>query len=263
LKTKAVFSSLISIVISIYFRIALIECDQVSTGAGRFHGAAFFTLLIILFSPMLLSAEEIVLSVQDFTVESERQEYTHIGKGVSRLVAMELRKAENITIVEREKLKKVLDEQRLSLSGLTEEDELMRIGRLLTADYLVLGDIIEMAGPVMIYMRMVDARTGEVVLQEEIVEELDAYDYIASSLARSVIEELDPENETAVYYLAKQVIKTAKYRFLPEPYYFFENPAVLGGIETDVVYFNLINTASVVWTGIILIEKTGPQGFFI
>ena len=78
-------------------------------GSGRLRGATIFTILIILFFPILLGAEEIVLSVQDFTVESERQEYTHIGKGVSRLVAMELRKAENITIVEREKLKKVLD----------------------------------------------------------------------------------------------------------------------------------------------------------
>jgi len=267
-------------------------------GSGRLRGATIFTILIILFFPILLGAEEIVLSVQDFTVESERQEYTHIGKGVSRLVAMELRKAENITIVEREKLKKVLDEQRLSLSGLTEEDELIRIGRLLTADYLVLGDIIDMAGPVMIYMRLVDVRTGELVLQDEIVEELDAYDYIASSLARSVIEEfgrqpepstmekivrreekkeaavitlsrgidaydredvstakreleevkvLDPENETADYYLAKLVINTAKYRFLPEPYYFFENPAALGGIGTDVVLYNQTNSAGQGW----------------
>jgi TolB-like protein len=259
-------------------------------------------LLLVLFVPGLtvLSAENVAVSVYDFSVESEKPEYTHIGKGVSRLVAMELRKADNVTLIEREKLNAILEEQRFALSGMADEETLMEIGKLLTADYLVLGEIIDMAGPVLVTVRMVDAGTGEVVWDGSLTEELEAYDYIGSYFATSILEEfgteaeestvkkvaekkekdvqtvikisegidaydrdekkeakkalsearvLDPDNEVASFYLSKLSVTGSKFTVVPPLYYSRSNPASLGFIERDMVFFNFSSA-----------QDTGPGG---
>ena len=173
--------------------------------------AALLFPLMLLIGLSVLNAEKVAVSVHDFSVESEKRQYTHIGKGVSRLVAMELRKADNVKLIEREKLNAVLEEQRFALSGMANEETLMEIGKLLTADYLVLGEIIDMAGPVLITVRMVDAGTGEVVWDGSLTEELEAYDYIGSYFASSILDELGSKvEESTVKKVAAKKKKDAE-----------------------------------------------------
>jgi hypothetical protein len=137
-------------------------------------------------------------------------------------------------------------------------------------------------------VRLVNSSTGEVVWQDELTEQLAAYDYIGSFFAQAIIQELglepetsttrkiarkeskneetvvrlsegidafdrddeqkarkslskaralDPENETAEFYLNKLTVNTAKFKIITEPYYSYQNPAYLGELRGDKLYF--------------------------
>lgn len=231
---------------------------------------------------------EVILSVTDFPVESENPSYTHIGKGISRMVAIELRKSKSVKLIEREELNKILEEQEFSLSDISDQDNQIKIGKMLAADYLVLGEIIDMANTMLITVRLVDTTSGEIIWQDKLMEKLKTYDYIGSFFARLILEQFgaqaeestlekiamkkekseeviitlskgidaydkkdmetakaelkkasknDPENEVAEYFLNKIVTNTARFMVIAEPYISYQNPAYLGIIEKDRLFF--------------------------
>jgi TolB-like protein len=138
----------------------------------------------------LVMAGPITLTVGDFQVESDNPSHRFLGKGLSRLVSAELGKSPNIKLIEREKLQKILEEQELSLSGLADESRQMEIGRLLAAEYIVFGEVIDMGNAVLLSLRMSDVSTGELVWQETTTEKLESYDFIGAFFARSILAHL-------------------------------------------------------------------------
>lgn len=67
------------------------------------------------------------------------------------------------SIIERQRLKEVLKEQAISLSGLTGEKDAMDIGKLLNADYLILSRLHFLGAMRLCHMRLVDCTTGAIV----------------------------------------------------------------------------------------------------
>lgn len=245
-------------------------------------------LLLFLFSMMLLHGEQIVITVNDFIVESRNPSYEYIGKGISRLVASELRKSEKVKLVERENLQKVLKEQEFGLSDLADQETQVRIGMLLSAEYIVIGEIIDMVSVILLSLRMVDVETGEIVWQDELQEKLSTYDYIGAYFASSILRSfradtenttlaklekkeekneeaivklsegidsydkgdkekakrelqdarsLDPVNEVVREFLSKLESVSPKFRVELELYSSSYNPAYLGFLEKDLLFF--------------------------
>ena len=68
--------------------------------------------------------------------------------------------------MEREKLRAVLSEQRLSLSGLADPATAIHVGRLLGAQRLVYGSFVEMGEDLRLDVRLADSRTAAVLAAE-------------------------------------------------------------------------------------------------
>lgn len=66
------------------------------------------------------------------------------------------------TLVDRSALEQVLEEQELALSGLMDTTTAARIGELLSAAYIVTGNVIETSQSVIIFARIVNVETGVV-----------------------------------------------------------------------------------------------------
>ena len=132
----------------------------------------FLSLFILLI--VFVGAQEIIVSVSDFNVESKNENYAYIGKGISTLVAGELRRTRAIKLLERSQMNKIMEEQKLSLSG------------------------------------MVDVATTEVVWEDSLTEKLETYDYIGAYFAKSILMELklDVQEETVAKVEEKVVKKT-------------------------------------------------------
>ena len=153
-------------------------------------GKYFFVITFILVT-VFINAQQIVVSVSDFSVESANQQYTYIGKGISTLVAGELRKTKAVKLLERSKTNKILEEQKLSQTGLVDENSQVKLGKLLAADYIIFGEIIDMGKSLLISARMADVTTGEVVWEDSLTEKLETYDFIGAYFARSILTELN------------------------------------------------------------------------
>lgn len=76
--------------------------------------------------------------------------------------------AKGIQVVERDKLEKVLEEQKLGYSGLIDMDSAKKIGQLLGAEGIVLGTISDMGNDISLNGRMVDIGTGDTLSAGEV-----------------------------------------------------------------------------------------------
>ncbi len=90
---------------------------------------------------------------------------------VSDLLLAELSGTPGLELIEREALAKVLTELNLNLSGLVRAQEAVRVGKLVRADWFLLGSSMALNGTNFTVVRMVDAHTG--ILREAAVFNID------------------------------------------------------------------------------------------
>ena len=168
----------------------------------------FLSLFILLI--VIAGAQDIIVSVSDFNVESKNENYAYIGKGISTLVAGELRRTKTIKLLERSQMNKIMEEQKLSLSGMVDEAHQVELGKLMAADYIVFGEIIDMGNSLLVSVRMADVATTEVIWEDSLMEKLETYDYIGAYFAQSILTELklDVGEETVAKVETKVVKET-------------------------------------------------------
>ena len=68
----------------------------------------------------------------------------------------------NMKVIEREKMDTILSEQKLALSDLMDTSNAVEIGKLLTANHILTGSVIEMPGSVVIFGRIINVETAEI-----------------------------------------------------------------------------------------------------
>jgi len=71
-------------------------------------------------------------------------------------------------VVERSQLNKVLEEQKLSLSGLTEEEQATQIGQLLGAQKIWTGSLARFGDKYVLTMKSIDAKTGVIDFADQV-----------------------------------------------------------------------------------------------
>ena len=109
---------------------------------------------------------------------------TQNGQAADLLLA-QLSSARNLQLVDRQSLDKVLRESQMSLSGLVRAQSATRLGKLLRADWFLLGSAATVNGSNYVVVRIVDARTGT-MLNAEIVSRQDGTSQLVPKLAAFV-----------------------------------------------------------------------------
>ena len=104
-------------------------------------------------------------------------------------------KSRKFNLLERDHVRKIIDECKLSESEYSDPKEIMRIGKLLVADFLVIGYIdrlefirkvtdiqitgersVNWIGTFKIHFRVTDTKTGKIVFAQELKEKIDTRD---------------------------------------------------------------------------------------
>ncbi|MFH1074724.1 MAG: CsgG/HfaB family protein, partial [Candidatus Firestonebacteria bacterium] len=127
------------------------------------------------------------LSVMDFELQSSNPMYAYFGKGFAEFISVEISKSRDISLVEREKRREIIEEQKFTLTGLVDEKNSIEIGKMLAANYLITGKIIDITGKIVITYRVMDTETGLVIFDGKIEEDPGKYDYIAAFIARAIL----------------------------------------------------------------------------
>lgn len=124
------------------------------------------------------------------------------GPGVAGILVSRFSQTEAVKVIERDALVKVLDEQRLTEAGLTEPATAARAGKLLGADYLVVGELFSAKLPsISVALRVVDTETGEVIASRDVIGEVGAngerFFVLIDKLSDEILTALDVTMPTA------------------------------------------------------------------
>jgi len=82
-------------------------------------------------------------------------------------------------------------EMNLGMTGLGDPDQQLKLGKMLSAEYMIFGNVINMGETMLITMKMINVQTGKVVWQDRITEKLSRYDYISAYFAKSALKQMD------------------------------------------------------------------------
>ena len=115
------------------------------------------------------------------------------GEIVAQYVEKELLRTEKFKIIDREHLSKILEEQKVSLSGITEN--VADVGKLLNADGIIVGEVIELNtlkqavnlnGTCVFIMKLIDVKSGEVIFTFNAEEKVPFGSYL-DALSNAVV----------------------------------------------------------------------------
>ncbi len=164
----------------------------------------FFSFLHILIIKEYAYTAGITLAVLDFDNNSifNAENYTPLEAGVAEMMISELKGIDSVKIVERQKLHAILDELKMSQSGMTNNQSL-EAGKLVGADYLVFGSfIVTMNDKIRIDSRVVEVRTGLTVKAEEVTGKTKKLLILVQKLGEKILKGIDEklwENERTTF----------------------------------------------------------------
>jgi len=118
--------------------------------------------IVVIFSGSLLIAAEnkLKVAVLEFKTVGDAAE---LGEGAAEILRTTLMETGKYTVVERGMLKQVLEEQKLGLSGVVDQNTAVGIGKILGAKLVAVGSVVKMGESYTLNIRFVDVQTGEVV----------------------------------------------------------------------------------------------------
>ena len=124
-----------------------------------------------------------------------------LKKGLAHMMISDLSSNERIQLVERARLESVLAELKLSGSRKVDSKTAARIGKLLGAEYLVLGSYFSLLGSLRIDARLVAVQTGQIILSTgasgKVDEFLTIQGTVATALALDLAKRLPPRRTSA------------------------------------------------------------------
>lgn len=155
-----------------------------------------------LFLSVSVLPAEITIAVLNFKNHTGLAGYDKYELGIPELLITEFSKTKELKIIERERLNKILEEQKLTLSGALDENSARIVGKLLSADYLVTGGIHKGGDTYRIDVHVLDVKTGTVKSAEKVYGDIEKQIFtMAEELASRITASFGiqiPASQTAV-----------------------------------------------------------------
>jgi TolB-like protein len=103
-----------------------------------------------------------------------------------------------LPVVERQRLKDLLAEQKVAASELADEDSRLRLGRIIGATRMVFGGFFVLGDAVQVHVRLIDTATSQVLFSDE-----------AQAPLASVMQQVEPLNSRLAQALGAPAVTTA------------------------------------------------------
>lgn len=121
-------------------------------------------LAFILMIPAAAAADdEVRLALLGFENMEESGEHDYLAGLISAILREDLSTTDGIALLDRRSINSVIEEQRLQISGLFEEEEAAEAGKLLGSDYLAGGSFVVIGNEVLLDITLIDVETSQVL----------------------------------------------------------------------------------------------------
>ncbi len=155
-----------------------------------------FFALSFLFSNHLFAISHSV-AVLPFENEMKDASLDWLSMGIPETITNDLLAIKGLVLVERVQLRKVMDEQKLQLTGAIDEKTAVQLGKLIGAQILVVGAFQKQSQIVRLTARFIDVETGGVIQTAKATGKMDdifdLQDQIVKDLAKNLNIELKQE----------------------------------------------------------------------
>lgn len=95
-----------------------------------------------------------------------KEDFDALQVGIAAMLISELSANPAARVVEREEIQRIVDEQNLGASGRVDAQTAARVGKLVGARYVILGQFIDFYGDFRVDVRLVNVETSEIVKTE-------------------------------------------------------------------------------------------------
>ncbi len=154
----------------------------------------FFIIIFLICSFPVKAADPITytrLAIVPFKNLTGDKDKNWLGEGISESVATELGTIKGLILIERSQLAKAVDELKLSQSGLSDEKTAVKIGKLTSAKYLVIGSYQMVEGDILLNARLIEVESGGIKQAARVKGDFKKIFDLQDKLARSTLTWID------------------------------------------------------------------------
>jgi TolB-like protein len=177
----------------------------------------------------ILSRAQISVAIGDF---ENRTDYFYLDswtRKIPEFLSSELSRSPEIVVVDRQRLKSVLDEQKLQDAGLTDSTKVLEIGKLLSAQYIITGTFSTSDEWLRIDARITSVSTGRMIGEKVASRSQKNLERMVSLLANNLMVRLTGSGEyresvvlrkyPTRYFLGAALLSGAAAAFLDAAYH--------------------------------------------
>ena len=126
--------------------------------------------LVIWLMPLTAQAdfEKIRIAVLDFQLQGQGYETEDMGAIVAEWFITALVKAGRFDVVERAMLKKIINEQKLGMTGVIDESSATQLGKILGVKVIISGSVLKLQDVLEVNARIIDVKTGSIIAAENV-----------------------------------------------------------------------------------------------
>lgn len=163
----------------------------------------FLTLLAFSYTPAREAPSPVAakktVAVLAFDNNSGNSDYDHLGKGMSAMMTNDLAGVDDLQVVERDRLADVTKEIDRQQTRYFDSTTAVKVGRLVGAEYIVMGAFLAVDPDMRIDTRVVRVETGVIVKTATVTGKSNKLIELQKKLARQLVKDLDvaltPEGE--------------------------------------------------------------------
>jgi len=137
-----------------------------------FCSLVLIAAIVMSFFPRTANAEfkKTKIAVLDFQLQGGKHDSTNadMGKIVAEWLITALVKEGRFDVIERRLLEKVLEEQKIGVSGLVDESSASKLGRVLGAKIVITGSLMEFQGVMEANARIIEVETSSIIAAENV-----------------------------------------------------------------------------------------------
>lgn len=123
----------------------------------------------------------------------DAQDMSQLGKALSTMLTTEMMKNSRVQMVERDQIRQLIEEQKLSLSGMADPSSAVEVGKLLGAKYMVFGSYADVFSNLRIDVRVVEVETGRLSRAQEVTDKRENLFKSVTRLAQQLFKDLKLE----------------------------------------------------------------------
>ncbi len=127
-------------------------------------------LMLMVALPLTAEADfkKIKIAVLDFQLQGEGYETEDMGSIVAEWFITALVKEGRFDVVERAMLKKILNEQKMGISGIVDESSATQLGKILGVKTIISGSVMKLQGVLEVNARIIDVETASIIAAENV-----------------------------------------------------------------------------------------------